>query len=456
MKKIILSAFVGILLTACGSDDDSKPISSAANVIDARNPADMQKLGQSFELLLHIKKATQAASGETDRLATNAVIFSKPMPTVNPTFAQHHGIPLSNMKMQGAMTVELAVTAVVNNVEYDLKNFDIFYQPTNVWSEPDLSIYKVENDINNVEFWKRGPSFDFDSALLRDIDKVNMKPGGKLPPKPLNIYVKLGNKLSNGIQMYGEQPEYKQYKSVRPFNDKGNLCGKLRHLSDFSQLQCVDIDGSSISVLVENNSTPDREANANRVVKTVEFFLQHFSSRIASEISYNDAAMIFFDDFDNSLAGEYATGHLRYQDLGNNETNPTDPNQRDASYEEIIHFIHDYGLMSAAMNSPGSKWHKMQLELDRLTLQSILLGNYFPNGKDPYVQDPGLDAESYDQEYLAYAMYAYYDINPVGYSAQEFGSNTYSELQVNEPEMVTFFETYFPTRAEFAAFKASL
>lgn len=453
MKKIILSVFVGILLTACGSDDDSKPTPPAANVIDARNPADVQKLGQSYELLLYIKKATQAASGETDRLATNAVIFSKPIPTVNPTFAQHHGVPLLNMKMQGAMTVELAVIAVVNNIEYDLTNFDIFYQPTNAWNEPDLSIYKVENDINNVTFWKRGSSFDFNSALLNDHDKIDMENG-----LPLNIYVKLGNKLSNGIQMYGEQPEYMQYKSVRPFNDNGNLCGKPHHLSDFTQLQCVDIDGSSVSILVEDNSTPERQANADRVTKTVEFFLQHFSSRIASEISYNDAAMIFFDDldFDSRPAGEYANDHLRYQDLGNNETNPTDPNQRDASYEEIIHFIHDYGLMSAAMNSPGSKWHKMQLELDRLTFQSILLGNYFPNGKDPHVQDPGLDAESYDQEYLAYAMYAYYDINPVGYSAQEFGSNTYSELQVNEPEMVTFFETYFPTRAEFAAFKSSL
>ncbi|MUJ25666.1 hypothetical protein [Aliivibrio fischeri] len=453
MKKIILSVFIGMLLTACGSDDDSKPTSPAANVIDARNPADVQKLGQSYELLLHIKKATQAASGEMDRLATNAVIFSKPISTVNPTFAQHHGVPLLNMKMQGAMTVELAATAVVNNVEYELTNFDIFYQPTSAWSEPDLSIYKVENDINNVMFWKRGTSFDFNSSLLNDHDKIDMENG-----LPLNIYVKLGNKLSNGIQMYGEQPGFLQYKDVRPFNDNGNLCGKPRHLSDFSQLQCVDIDGSTVSILVEDNSTVELQDNANRVAKTVEFFLQHFPSRIAHEISYNEAAMIFFTDldFDSRAAGEYADENLRYQDLGNNETNPTNPNQRDASYEEVIHFIHDYGLMSAAMNSPGSKWHKMQLELDRLTLQSILLGNYFPNGKDPHVQDPGLDAESYDQEYLAYAMYAYYDINPVGYSAQEFSSATYSELQVNEPEMVTFFEMYFPTRAEFTAFKASL
>ncbi|MDD9155069.1 hypothetical protein PVK64_02525 [Aliivibrio sp. S4TY2] len=222
MKKIILSAFVGILLTACGSDNDSKPTPPAANVIDVRNPADVQKLGQSYELLLHIKKATHAASGETDRLATNAVIFSKPIPTVNPTFAQHHGVPLLNMKMQGAMTVELAATAIVNNVEYDLKNFDIFYQPTSTWSEPDLSIYKVENDINNVTFWKRGTSFDFNSSLLNDHDKIDMENG-----LPLNIYVKLGNKLSNGIQIYGEQPEYMQYKSVRPFNDNGTYAMTL-------------------------------------------------------------------------------------------------------------------------------------------------------------------------------------------------------------------------------------
>ena len=84
MKKIILSVFVGILLTACGSDDDSTPTPTptptppVANVIDARNPADVQKLGQSFELSFHIKKAAHATSGETDRLATNAVAFLKP------------------------------------------------------------------------------------------------------------------------------------------------------------------------------------------------------------------------------------------------------------------------------------------------------------------------------------------------------------------------------------------
>ena len=93
----------------------------------------------------------------------------------------------------------------------------------------------------------------------------------------------------------------------------------------------------------------------------------------------------------------------------------------------------------------------MQKELDELNEKAILSGSYFPNGQDSTIVEADLDAESYDQEYLAYSLYAYYDLNFKGYNAQELSSATFAELQANDPEMVKFMEQYFPTRAALKA-----
>ena len=93
----------------------------------------------------------------------------------------------------------------------------------------------------------------------------------------------------------------------------------------------------------------------------------------------------------------------------------------------------------------------MQKELDELNEKAILAGSYFPNGKDSTIVEADLDAESYDQEYLAYSLYAYYDLNHKGYIAQELSSATFTELQANDPAMVKFMEQYFPKRVAFKA-----
>lgn len=475
MKKLCLATAISLVLTACGTEEaktstdtgstsgGSKPTTpttppttppSSGNVIDLHNAADVKKLGNNYTIQLLIERLSQtsAQKSERNRLSINAVVFAKPiLPNLSQSFAQYHGAPIMNFKTQGAAKIHLTAKAMVNGKEYDLKNFDLVHQQTNAWHNPDLSIFKVENDINTVSSWQTSPTFVFNSALLNQHDKIDMENG-----LPMNVYVKVNNTLSNGIQLYGEQPEgAPAYQSIRV----NNSCTKPAYLADFGSYTCANVHGYSIPVLVEDNSTPELKANEIRVQKTVEFLIQHFPKVIAQNIYENDAAMVFFkelDGWDERPAGEFANENLRFQDLGHDETNPADKTRRDASFEEIIHFVHDYGIMSEAVKSPGSTWHKMQAELDRLTLQSILVGHYFPNGKDPLTNDPSLDAESYDQEYLAYSMYAYYDLNPAGYVSPEFGAATYQELKQKEPEMVTFFETYFPTRAAFAAFQASL
>lgn len=157
--------------------------------------------------------------------------------------------------------------------------------------------------------------------------------------------------------------------------------------------------------------------------------------------------------------GDFLDEHYRFQDLFATETTDTSTGenkpdlvtQRDAAFEEIIHFVHDYGVMNLAVQSSSSKWGIMQKELDELNEKAILADSYFPNGKDSTIVEADLDAESYDQEYLAYSLYAYYDLNYKGYSAQELSSATFTELQANDPAMVTFMEQYFPTRAALKA-----
>lgn len=172
------------------------------------------------------------------------------------------------------------------------------------------------------------------------------------------------------------------------------------------------------------------------------------------------AAMAFLsDEHWERRVGDFLEENYRFQDLFATETTDTTTGEnkpdlamkRDAAFEEIIHFVHDYGVMNLAVQSPSSKWGVMQKELDELNEKAILSGSYFPNGQDSTIVEADLDAESYDQEYLAYSLYAYYDLNFKGYNAQELSSATFAELQANDPAMVKFMEQYFPTRAALKA-----
>ncbi len=165
------------------------------------------------------------------------------------------------------------------------------------------------------------------------------------------------------------------------------------------------------------------------------------------------------DDWSDRDGGDFLDENYRFQDLFATETTDTTTGenkpdlvtQRDAAFEEIIHFVHDYGVMNLAVQSSSSKWAEMQKELDVLNEKAILAGSYYPNGKDSTIVEADLDAESYDQEYLAYSLYAYYDVNYKGYRAQELSSATFTELQASDPSVVKFMEQYFPTRAALKA-----
>ncbi len=285
--------------------------------------------------------------------------------------------------------------------------------------------------------------------------------------RPMNLYVRVGNTLSNGIQFV---PSFAQSNSETFGRVSTNDCSVISNTTGdllakgIKQRTCVEAHGYKIPLLIEDKTVNNSEAKVAHFKNIMQYYLDSFPAQVTKAIYDSKAAMAFFYDEDwadgpNRDAGEYLDENYRFQDLFATETTDTTTGEnkpdlamkRDAAFEEIIHFVHDYGVMNLAVQSPSSKWGVMQKELDELNEKAILAGSYFPNGQDSTIVEADLDAESYDQEYLAYSLYAYYDLNFKGYNAQELSSATFAELQANDPEMVKFMEQYFPTRAALKA-----
>lgn len=277
----------------------------------------------------------------------------------------------------------------------------------------------------------------------------------------MNLYVRVANVLSNGIQFVPVMASG-SYKTVQKSD-----CSKITTASTelqsagIAQQTCVDSHGYKLPILIEDKTQQNSEAKVAHVRSILKFYLDNMPKEIAQTMVATKATMAFFYDreWKERPVADNLEENYRFQDLFATETTtvttsedkPELDKKRDAAFEEIIHLVHDYGIMAYAVAHPTSKWAQLQKELDELTEKAIRSGNYFPNGKDATITEAELDAESYDQEYLAYSLYAYYDLNHKGYKASELKSATYNELKQNDPAMVAFMDKYFPARSKLKA-----
>ncbi|MDH5937602.1 hypothetical protein L8R84_15855 [Vibrio splendidus] len=457
-KLTIPTLILTTMLTACGGSD-SNNTSASKNVIDASSASSVVSLGSNYSLQFSVKSI---ATGTDKNVNIDITQYGNNLKSSG-SFAQVHGIPERNYKTQNDADITFSVTATNSaGKTFNVENFSIYYEDFRSTSTPeDLAIAEVENNINNVVLWQNTDTIAIDDDFIDANSSIKFDITAQ---RPMNLYVRVGNTLSNGIQFV---PSFAQSASETfsrvPTADCSvisNTTGELL-INGIKQRTCVEAHGYKIPLLVEDKSANNSEAKVAHVKNIMEYYLDSFPAEVTKAIYDSKATMAFFYDKDWSDrdGGDFLDENYRFQDLFATETTniTTDENkpdlvtQRDAAFEEIIHFVHDYGVMNLAVQSSSSKWGVMQKELDELNEKAILAGSYFPNGKDSTIVEADLDAESYDQEYLAYSLYAYYDLNHKGYIAQELSSATFTELQANDPEMVKFMEQYFPTRANLKA-----
>ncbi|MCK8075784.1 hypothetical protein MSG34_06405 [Vibrio sp. 1CM2L] len=449
-KLTIPTLVLTTMLTACGGSSDGNV---SKNVIDASSASSVVSLGSNYSLQFSVKSID---AGTDKNVNIDITQYGNNLKSSG-SFAQVHGIPERNYKTQNDADITFSVTATNSaGKTFNVENFDIYYENFNTTKTPEkLAIAEVENDINNVIRWKKADTVTINKQFIIDAtgDKFNID-----QMRPMNLYVRVGNTLSNGIQFV---PSFAQSASETfsrvPTADCSvisNTTGELL-ANGIKQRTCVEVHGYKIPLLIEDKSANNSEAKVAHVKNIMEYYLDSFPAEVTKAIYDSKAAMAFLsDEYWEGRVGDFLEENYRFQDLFATETTDTTTGenkpdlvtQRDAAFEEIIHFVHDYGVMNLAVQSSSSNWGVMQKELDELNEKAILSGSYYPNGKDSTKDEANLDAESYDQEYLAYSLYAYYDLNHKGYSADELSSATFTELQANDPAMVKFMEQYFPKR----------
>ncbi|ARP37937.1 hypothetical protein [Vibrio syngnathi] len=464
MNKFTIPTLVlATMLTACGGSDSNSSNTSSSNnsknIIDASSSSSVATLGNGYSLHFSVKSMKLGAEKNTNIDITQ---YSSEKKTSG-YFAQVHGIPERNYKTQSDADITFSLTATNSaGKKYEVENFTIYYENFNSTTTPEkLAIAEVESNIKNIVQWKKADTVRIDKQFIKDNVGVtfNLK-----QMRPMNLYVRVDDTLSNGIQFV---PSFAQNGSEAFNLVSTNDCSVISNATGdllkagVKQQTCVKAHGYKIPLLIEDKSLENSEDKVAHVKKIMQYYLEHFPAEVTKAIYDSKATMAFFYDKDWSErdVSDFLDENYRYQDLFATETTDTTSGEnkpglvtkRDAAFEEIIHFVHDYGIMNLAMQSPSSKWGVMQKELDELNEKAIQAGLYFPNGKDSTIVKADLDAESYDQEYLAYSLYSYYDLNHKGYSAQELSSATFTELQANDPAMVKFMEKYFPTRTALKA-----
>ncbi len=422
-KLTIPTLVLTTMLTACGGSD-SNNTSASKNVIDASSAKSVVSLGSNYSLHFSVKSL---AAGTDKNVNIDITQYGNNLKSSG-SFAQVHGVPERNYKTQNDADITFSVTATNSaGKTFNVENFSIYYEDFRSTSTPeDLAIAEVENNINNVVLWQNTDTITIDNDFIDANSSIKFDITDQ---RPMNLYVRVGNTLSNGIQFV---PSFAQSASETfsrvPTADCSvisNTTGELL-TNGIKQQTCVEAHGYKIPLLIEDKSKNNSEAKVAHVKNIMEYYLDSFPAEVTKAIYDSKAAMAFLSDQNwDKRVGDFLDENYRFQDLFATETTDTTTGenkpdlvtQRDAAFEEIIHFVHDYGVMNLAVQSPSSKWGVMQKELDELNEKAIFAGSYFPNGKDSTIVEADLDAESYDQEYLAYSLYAYYDLNFKGYNA---------------------------------------
>ena len=180
----------------------------------------------------------------------------------------------------------------------------------------------------------------------------------------------------------------------------------------------VTPNGGKIHIVAQSNLTDEQIVRAR---STLEHFLKNYpgseygdnKSELANKMAENGAILTLLNGQDDGNNPVEVNGQALFENEIQVEGHPWYINQdynnhRDATYEEILHLVHDYGIGIDGHNSFPGAMPKYQSEI-RQAQKNALSTNLWGIGADKWINEL-TDENSLTQEYLAALIDSYYGL----------------------------------------------
>ena len=180
----------------------------------------------------------------------------------------------------------------------------------------------------------------------------------------------------------------------------------------------VTPNGGKIHIVAQSNLTDEQIV---RTRSTLEHFLKNYpgseygdnKSELANKMAENGAILTLLNGQDDGNNPVEVNGQALFENEIQVEGHPWYINQdynnhRDATYEEILHLVHDYGIGIDGHNSFPGAMPKYQSEI-RQAQKNALSTNLWGIGVDKWINEL-TDENSLTQEYLAALIDSYYGL----------------------------------------------
>ena len=180
----------------------------------------------------------------------------------------------------------------------------------------------------------------------------------------------------------------------------------------------VTPNGGKIHIVAQSNLTDEQIVRAR---STLEHFLKNYpgseygdnKSELANKMAENGAILTLLNGQDDGNNPVEVNGQALFENEIQVEGHPWYINQdynnhRDATYEEILHLVHDYGIGIDGHNSFPGTIPKYQSEI-RQAQKNALSTNLWGIGADRWINEL-TDENSLTQEYLAALIDSYYGL----------------------------------------------
>ena len=180
----------------------------------------------------------------------------------------------------------------------------------------------------------------------------------------------------------------------------------------------VTPNGGKIHIVAQSNLTDEQIV---RTRSTLEHFLKNYpgseygnnKSELANKMAENGAILTLLNGQDDGNNPVEVNGQALFENEIQVEGHPWYINQdynnhRDATYEEILHLVHDYGIGIDGHNSFPGTMPKYQSEI-RQAQKNALSTNLWGIGTDRWINEL-TDENSLTQEYLAALIDSYYGL----------------------------------------------
>lgn len=183
-------------------------------------------------------------------------------------------------------------------------------------------------------------------------------------------------------------------------------------------------NGGRIEIFGTSNVTNKQMVYARDILKqyiTIPGKLYHNKKYIANSLANKKSAMVFWDtekQYRENMSKIVSTGY-NFQDLYATES--VDSGNRDASYEEILHLVHNYGISPTAP--------LFQNRLQKANDDAIAKGLWQPDEDD-------LPQADYDDEYFAAIVDCYLGlwVGKGGTMGGAYKPSSRSEMQEQDPQ----------------------